>query len=189
MTVPYPLAWPENLPRHRSPTTSKFRTSLAGALGNVKKSLKDFSNDSGKSVSSIVISSNSSLGEQRPKDAGVAVWFEWDNLRLCIAVDRYQKVEDNLQAIHHVLEARRTELRHGTLALLRASLSGLQALPSPTTKRSWRQVFGFSDVATISEKRLSEEYRELARESGGNEDKLRELNVARDEARKEIQNV
>lgn len=186
--VPYPLAWPENLPRSPRPSGSQFKTSLASALKNVSTSLERFSKDSGKKVTDVVISSNISLGEQRPKDAGVAVWFEWDGLRLCIAVDRYQKVEDNLQAIHHVLEARRTELRHGTLALLRASLSGLQALPSPTTKRGWRQVFGFSAGTTISERELSEEYRLMAKKRAGDEKSLRELNVARDEARKEIQN-
>jgi hypothetical protein len=58
-----------------------------------------------------------------PADPGVAVWFTWDGMQVCIAVDRYQKVASNLQAIHHIIEARRVELRHGTLALVRASFT------------------------------------------------------------------
>ena len=50
---------------------------------------------------------------------------------MCIPVDRYNSVEANLQAIHHIIEARRVELRHGTLALVRASFTGFKALPAP----------------------------------------------------------
>jgi hypothetical protein len=70
--------------------------------------------DSGEPVSDIVITSNVTLGVDNPPDPGVAVWFAWDGMTVCIPVDRYSSTAANLQAIHHVLEARRVELRHGS---------------------------------------------------------------------------
>jgi hypothetical protein len=102
--------------------------------------LEAFGRDSGKAVSEIAISSNVTLGQDRPPDTGVAVWFTWDGQQRCIAVDRYPKPEDNLQAIHHVLEARRTEMRHGGLHVVRQTFKGFTALPAPPGRKSWREV-------------------------------------------------
>lgn len=123
----YPLTWPPTFPRRTSRERGAFKTTLAGALDNVEGSLRRFAADSGKRIENLVISSNVTLGKNRPADPGVAIWFVWDGLSVCIAVDRYQTVEANLQAIHHIIEARRVELRHGTLALVRlAFYTGLR---------------------------------------------------------------
>jgi len=128
----FPLAWPDQYPRHKPPyLTSKFNTTLSGALKNVQKSVEMFSKDSGKKVTDVLISSNVTLGQQRPKNPGVAVYFTWDGISTCIAVDRYKKVEDNLQAIHHCIEAERTKMRHGGLNVVRAAFRGYAALPPP----------------------------------------------------------
>jgi hypothetical protein len=189
MTQAYPLTWPATMPRCKVREKGQFRTQLTSALGNVRTSLHLFGNDSGKPVQSVVISSNVTLGETKPQDPGVAVWFTWDGLQVCIPVDRYLTVESNLQAIHHVLEARRVELRHGTLALVRATFTGFAALPAPAGNRPWRTVFGTPSPNTVEE--LSAAYRILAKSChpnapGGSEAKMAELNVARDEALKEI---
>jgi len=104
----YPLTWPDAFPRSKARQRSQFKTSLSSALTNVRKSLEAFGRDSGKPVTGIVLSSNVSLGNERPADPGIAVWFAWDGMSICIPVDRYEKPEENLQAIHHVLEARCT---------------------------------------------------------------------------------
>jgi len=124
----YPLSWPPQFPRAKAREKGRFSTTLAGALKNVQSSLDLFAKDSGKKLDSLIISSNVTLGAHKPADAGVAVWFSWDGLQVCIAVDRYSSVEGNLQAIHHIIEARRVELRHGTLALVRATFQGFLAL-------------------------------------------------------------
>ena len=93
----YPLAWPESWHRTTSPAKSQFKTSLTAAIDNVQGSLKRFAADSGKKVENVLVSSNVSLMERSPKDAGVAVYFTWDGISTCIAVDRYQKIEENLQ--------------------------------------------------------------------------------------------
>jgi len=194
MTVPYPLAWPEKIARSRATETGRFRQTLAGASKNVKDSLRLFSQDSGKKIetNSIVVSSNAHLTNMRPTDAGVSVWFVWDGMQICIPVDRYSTVEANLQAIHLIIEARRTELRHGTLALVRASFAGWQmALPAPgSVKRSWREVLGYSATAALSETAIKSAYKTAAKKThpdqGGSHDAMAEVNRAHDEAMKEL---
>jgi len=133
----FPLTWPKTIPRFKQRQAGAFKTALPAALKNVSTSLRLFGADSGKAMVDVVISSNVSLGVTKPVDPGVAVWFTWDGLQVCIPVDRYNTVEGNLQAIHHVLEARRVELRHGTLALVHASLAGFKALPPPPGSMWW----------------------------------------------------
>jgi hypothetical protein len=146
----FPLTWPHAFPRCKVRERGSFKTTLIGALKNVEDSLRMFARDSGKKLDGVVMSSNVTLGVQRPEDPGVAVWFTWDGLGVCIAVDRYLTVEANLQAIHHIIEARRVELRHGTLALVRATFQGFLALPAPPGS-DWSEVLGVSKRASREE--------------------------------------
>jgi len=194
MIAAFPLSWPEGFPRAKTREAGRFKTSLAGALKNAQDSLRLFGSDSGRAVTNVILSSNVTLGQAKPADPGVAAWFLWDGEQRCIPVDRYTTVEANLQAIHHILEARRVELRHGTLALVRASFQGFTpALPPPgARKRAWREVLGLSHVplVNISRATIENAYRGLARDrhpdAGGSHDAMSELNRARDEALKEV---
>lgn len=191
MTQAHPLHWPDGLPRTERPASSQFKTSLAGALDNVRKSLEAFGRDSGKAVSGIVLSSNVTLGVSNPPDSAVAAWFVWDGEQRCIAVDRYPKVEDNLQAIHHIIEARRTEMRHGGLRIVRQTFKGFIALPAPKGARGWRQVLGFAADQLVQGSDVERAYRDLASTAhpdkpGGSAEKMTELNRARDEARRAV---
>lgn len=183
----FPLAWPREFPRQTSREAGSFRADLKAALKNVEGSLVAFSKDSGKLVTGIVLSSNVALGRDKPEDPGVAVWFVWDGQQLCIPVDRYLTPAANLQAIHHVLEARRTELRHGTLALVRATLKGFLALPAP----DWRNVLGLPAGKPATKAEVDAAHRSLAAERhpdkpGGSHDAMTALNAARASALKEI---
>lgn len=195
MTAAYPLTWPETIPRSKNREKGQFRTTLAGALENVRSSISRFGADSGKPIrkDQIVISSNVTLGENNPSDPGVAVWFTWDGMQVCIPVDRYQKVEANLQAIHLIIEARRTELRHGTLALVRATFTGFVALPPASNRRSWREVLGMTlhEPHEVTASAIEAHYRNAAKKhhpdvAGGSNDAMSELNRARGEALREI---
>lgn len=139
---PYPLQWPDTMPRHSTRERSRFKTALSTATNNVRKSIVAFGSDSGKPVQDLVISSNVTLGVDSPADPGVAVWFKWDGQQVCIAVDRYDKLEHNLQAIHHIVEGRRTEPRHGGLNIVRQTFRGFAALPGPAAP-DWRSELGF----------------------------------------------
>lgn len=145
----YPLSWPVHWKRTPIPSAAAFKTSLAGALKNVREELARFAKDSGKKLDRIVISSNVTLADQNPRQPGVAVYFVWDGIETCIAVDRYARVEWNLQAIFHCIEAERTKLRHGGLELVRATFRGFTALPPPAG--SWYEVLGVSKDAATSE--------------------------------------
>jgi hypothetical protein len=190
MIPAFPLQWPEGFPRSRAREAGKFKTSLAGALKNVNGSLIAFGRDSGRKLEHIVLSSNVTLGAERPSDPGVAAWFHWDGLQVCIAVDRYATVEANLQAIHHIIEARRVELRHGTLALVHATMKGFISLPAPAGKKPWREVFGWGPNFTAPQSDIESRYRALAKQrhpdAGGSAEAMAELNAARAEALREI---
>lgn len=187
MVEAYPLYWPANFPRTAKRSSGTFKTSLAAALKNVQNSLKLFSKDSGKKLDDLVISSNVTLGAQNPKESGVAVWFTWDGLQVCIPVDRYEKVESNLQAIHHIIEARRTELRHGGLAIVKATFAGFKALPSSAKTRSWWQVLGISQTGSSQE--IEKAYKQKAIElhpdkPGGSTEAFQEITEAYSESKK-----
>lgn len=140
----YPLTWPVGFPRTKIRASGRFKTSLYAALENVQEELRRFANDSGKKLTDVVISSNFTLSDQRPKDSGVAVYFTWDGEETCIPVDSYQKIEDNLQAIFKCIEAKRTMLRHGGINLVKAAFRGYAALPDPASM-DWKQVLGVGD--------------------------------------------
>lgn len=186
----YPLHWPDLHPRTQNKMSSQFKTSLAGALTNVTKSIAAFGKDSGKVCTEIIVSSNVTLGAQNPKESGVAIWFKWDGLQLCIAVDRYLRVEENLQAIHHIIEARRTELRHGGLQVVRQTFMGFKALPQNATtkiKAAWYDILKVKENSSEDDVKTS--YRTLSKEHhpdkpGGNQEKFTEICAAWEEAKK-----
>jgi hypothetical protein len=190
----YPLHWPPGFPRWRySRSGGAFRTGFDDAVKNVRKSLEAFARDSGKAIGQPVLSSNIDFNpltvrnpNKRPNDPGVAVWFVWDGISVCIAVDRYDNPAANLQAIHHIIEARRVELRHGTLALVRATFEGFKALPPP---KRWQDVLEYHKTPA-SKHEIEENYKRIARsrhpDAGGSVDAMAELNNARDTAMREI---
>ena len=186
MTVnSYPLAWPAGFPRTKTREKGQFRTSFDAARNNVVKSLKAFAADSRKQITDPVLSTNVDLMDRlKDNDPGVAVWFTWDGMQVCIPVDRYLNAASNLQAIHHILEARRVELRHGTLALVRATFQGFVALPAP---RSPWDILGVNPGSSADA--IQSAYRAKARDahpdSGGSTAAMAELNAARDAALKE----
>lgn len=166
MTQAYPLHWPTGMARTAQRTSSKFSTSVSQAAKNVLDELRRFGNDSGRKVENIVVSSNVTLTEQRPKDPGVAVYFRWDNIDCCIAVDRYNKAEENLQAIAKVIDAERTKLRHGGLNIVRAAFRGYAALPPPKgpdgqLAKPWWMALGFEESKPLAE--AEARYRELVK--------------------------
>lgn len=185
----YPLYWPPGFPRAKYRESGRFKSGYESALKNVTSSLKLFASDSGKKLEHAIMSSNMTLTGLAGNDPGVAVWFVWDDLQLCIPVDRYSYVASNLQAIHHIIEARRVELRHGTLALVRASFAGFKSLPAPQGKH-WREILGIAAGALVTPDNVTAAYRRLAGDrhpdKGGSADAMSELNTARDTALREV---
>ncbi len=184
----YPLAWPHGVTRTTATgrRASQFKTTLNPALNNVTNSLRRFGEATGKKVSEIVISTNYTLGDPKPADPGVAVWFIWDEAERCIAIDRYITLQCNLQAIHHILEARVTEARHGGLTIVRQTFTGFLSLPPPDQfgGRTCWEVLGIQPNAPRD--RIEQAHRDLARtvhpDAGGSGADMADINAARDAA-------
>ena len=190
MTVaPYPLAWPqgvERTPSGRRMCNSPFRTGFDKAVENVAASLRGFQKDSGVKIEHVVLSTNVDLINRNPADPGAAAWFQMDGQWVAFGVDRYAKVEANIQAIHHIIEARRVELRYGGLAIVRQTFRAFIALPAPGGKAWWEVLQVGPDA---SAQWIEAAYRRLARErhpdAGGSDAMMAELNAARDAGLKE----
>ena len=193
VTTAYPLHWPPGQPRTKNRATSRFKTSVYGAVSNVQEELRRFGNDTSRKVENVVISSNVSLGNNRPADPGIAVYFRWDNIDACIAVDLYKFPEDNLQAISKVIEAERAKLRHGGLNILRASFRGYANLPPPKGPDGqlappWWQVLGVRDTDALVVAETA--YRGLVKthhpDMGGDAAKFNQITDAIRQAREEF---
>lgn len=185
----YPLQWPQGVPRtpHGRWTRSPFRTSYAKAVENVVDSLRGFQKDSGLRVDNPVLSSNRDLmGRLLDNDPGVAAWFQIDGQWVAFGVDRFGAPEANIQAIHHIIEARRTELRYGGLAIVRQTFKSFIALPAPVGSH-WSDVLGVKRTATRDD--IEAAFRIKAKENhpdaGGTTDAMAKINAARKAALQE----
>jgi hypothetical protein len=144
----------------------------------------------GMSRENIVISSNVELrldglpksNRRAPDDPGVAVyWRKGKNEPRCMAVDRYDRVEDNLAAIAATLDALRAIERHGGAAILDRAFQGFAALPAPF---SWWQELGLSGP-DVTREQIEDAHRRLIMKHhpdrpGGDGAKAAAINRARD---------
>ncbi|MBR9837054.1 MAG: J domain-containing protein [Rhodobacteraceae bacterium] len=186
MTAAFPLQWPAGVPRATERAKGASKLNMSRAATHLKEALELFERDSGLPVSGVVISSNVTLDTPMPKDTGVALYFVWDGAQRCIAVDRFPRPEQNLEAIKAVIDARRIEAMMGGLGIVRASFAGFLALPSPS---DWRAVFGLGRAASIED--VEAAFRKRARAShpdvaGGSAGSMSGLLEAREAARREL---
>lgn len=168
MTIAYPLAWPLGFPRTKARQPSRFKTTVHQAVNNVTDELRRFGNDTNRKVEHAVISSNITLTDQRPPDPGIACYFVWDGVQCCIAIDRYNKPEENLQAVSLIIEAERTKMRHGGLNIVRAAFRGYASLPPPVDGKGallppWWQTLGLPTAVPLDAARAA--YLRLVKET------------------------
>ena len=141
----------------------------------------------------IVISTNIELrldglprsNRRAPDDPGVAVYWRWSKGRgtetRCMAIDRYDRVEDNLAAVAATLDAMRAIERHGGATILDRAFMGFAALPAP---ESWWQVLGLKGPSPTRQE-IEQAHRRLIMEHhpdrGGDGEKAARINRARDQ--------
>jgi hypothetical protein len=204
-TEAYPLAWPNGwrrTPAHERSRakfnrserqysdqpgggswTRKKDLSIADGTGRVLRVLEQMGFNR-----SVVISSNLALrndglprsNQRDPDDPGVSVyWGNGSNAR-CIAVDRYDRIADNLAAIAATLEAMRAIERHGGASILDRAFTGFTALPAP--EQPW-QTLGL-DTSKPTPEQIDDAYRRLAMkhhpDRGGDAQEMARINAARD---------
>lgn len=105
----------------------------------------------------LVISSNLELrldgfprsNQREPKDPGIAVYWRDGAEQRCMAIDRYDRVADNLAAVAATLDAMRAIERHGGAEILNRAFTGFTALPS--SSESWWGILGVTPDARPAE--------------------------------------
>lgn len=116
-----------------------------------------------------------------PQDPGAAVYWRTGNSNKCIAVDRYDRVADNIAAIAATIEAMRAIERHGGAEILERVFLGFQALPSPAAE-PWWAVLGFAQGENVTKEKAEENFRRLAMQhhpdKGGEAAKFAEISLA-----------
>jgi hypothetical protein len=201
----YPLDWPVGWKRALVRTRAKFvgkvggrvqsgtdvrwesseRVTIAQGVTRVLAELRRF----GVEEADIVISTNLRLRldglpiskQANPADPGAAVYWKKGNDTRCMAIDRYDRIADNLAAIAATLDAMRAIERHGGATILDRAFSGFKALAAPEQPF---QVLGVKHDATPAQ--IEDAYRRLASQHhpdrGGDEQQMARINLARDAA-------
>ena len=193
----YPLQWPEGWKRTQSYQRKAATFSRQGkaltVFDGVQRVLDELQR-LGVHQDDVVVSTNLQTrldglprsNQARPGDPGVCVyWKPAKSPMRCMAVDRYDEVQDNLAAVAATLEAMRSIERHGGAAILDRAFTGFAALPAPAGgKRDWWTVLELSSTASQAE--IREAFNRLAREHhpdrGGTDERMAEIIRARDEA-------
>lgn len=176
----YPLQWPPGWPRTDATRREggRFKVTLAGAMATLRDELRLLG------AKNEIVSSNVSLGDQNPKDVGIAVYFDFDGQPACIPCDRWNRVEANVQAIAKTIEAMRGIERWGAKHMLKAAFRGFAALSGPSTGRTFREVLGLGADATKATAEAA--YRRLRSQhhpdKGGGAIEFHELQLAWEQA-------
>ena len=132
--------------------------------------------------------------ERKIEDPGAAVYFTLNGRRLCIAIDRWVLLIDNLRAVAMTIEAIRGIERWGSGGMRDRAFMGFAQLPAANVpekpRRPWREVFGFASDAAVSARTLDLMFKALSVErhpdTGGSDEAFRELVLAREDATKEL---
>lgn len=156
MIEAYPLQWPIAWPRTKYPTRARFDTSGNKAKVGLLNELRLLK------ASNIVVSSNAQLRRdglpyvgQRLEDCGVAVYFTLNKEQQCIPCDKWDSLDDNIQAVRKTVEALRGLERWGAKEMVNAAFRGFKALPESIimgehTARAWYEVLEVSQNAPES---------------------------------------
>ena len=186
MADAYPLSWPPHRPRTGHRQQSKFKVqSFARVRDELMNQLKLLG------AKGIVLSTNLRLrqdglplaSQANPEDPAVAVYFTYKTRQVCFACDRWRRIEDNMQAVRHTIDALRGIARWGTGDMVDAAFSGFKALPNESivTAPPWHMVLGVPENA--SAEAISDAFRLLAmkfhpdRNPEGGE-RMRQVNAA-----------
>jgi hypothetical protein len=197
MTEAYPLQWPQGWPRttpYARDNDHRFR-SKSGRLtvGRARDQLVDELRLLG--AKDIVVSSNVPTrpdgllyGDQRyVDDPGIAVYFTFKKKKLVMARDGFVSIAGNLRSLGLAIEGLRQLERHGGSLMLERAFEGFLAITPPDWKKPWREVFGIKPDWTGD---ITQLYRTKARtqhpDAGGSDTLMAELNVAYEEARREL---
>jgi len=156
MSQAYPLLWPTNWPKTDTKQDSRFKQTLASALNKLKRECEMLG---GKGL---VLSSNYTLGCERPKESGVVAYFQLDSRPIAIPCDRWRIVEDNVYAIAMTIEAMRGMERWGAKHMITAMFSGFKALPQRASGVAPHVILGLEEGKQYTEAEITAAYKRKA---------------------------
>jgi hypothetical protein len=196
MTQAHPLQWPAGWPR--TPTAkrddSKYRFKRNGNFWTFAAARDALMLELERiGARQAVLSSNYELrldglpGARAgvPGDTGIAVFFSLGGVRKAMACDRHLRAEENMRSIALSLEAMRQLERHGGGHMMAAAFEGFTALPAPGPGQMiWWKVLGLGADGgwTAGEIRAAHAARIRSAAAAGDDEAIKALNVARDEA-------
>lgn len=199
MTTAFPLAWPVGWPRtpdHKRQDDRIFASKTYGAVTMARAGEQLRAELRMLRAASVVLSTNVALrqdglpysDQRKLTDPGVAIYFQLKGKPMAMASDRYRTVGGNMRSLALAIDAMRQLERHGGGTMMERAFTGFAALPPPNqVKRAWRSVFG---VGELWRGDLAQRYRDLAKarhpDNGGSVERMSELNVAYDDAKKEL---
>lgn len=195
----YPLTWPAFRPRtpHYRRKPGAFKASgKAITLSTAAERLQtEVERLGGKNL---VLSTNVEptlsgrprSGQAKPRDPGVAVYFQLSGESIVLACDTFADVAQNIAGLAAHIDAIRKVERYGVQKAAEA-LRAFQALPPPAASaRPWREVMEFSEFRNPDAAEIRTRYRILAPtrhpDTGGSAEAMAELNAARDQALREL---
>ena len=200
MTEAYPLQWPDGWPRtpsYRRESDSRFGGSGRITVGRARDLLMDQLRL--LPATDIIISSNVPTrsdgllyaDNKRIDDPGIAAYFNFKKRPRVMAMDDYVSVAGNLRSLGLSIEGMRQMQRHGNAEMWERAFTGFLAIAPPDWKKPWREVFGIKPNGPITLATVTELYRQKARErhpdAGGSDTLMAELNVAYEEAQRELE--
>ena len=196
MIEAYPLKWPDGWPRtaaSRRENDNRFGGRGRITVGRARDRLMDEVRLLG--ATDIIVSSNVPVrpdgllyaDNKRLDDPGIAVYFNFKKKPLVMARDAFISVAGNLRTLGLAIEAFRQLERHGGSFMFEKAFTSFLAIAPPNWRKPWREVFGIKPDWTGD---IAELYRAKARtrhpDAGGNDTLMAELNVAYEEARREL---
>lgn len=122
--------------------------------------------------------------QRAPDDPGVAVYWTRKGKQQVMAIDIYDRTQDNLAAVAASLNAMRAIERHGGAQILDRAFAGFTALANPESFDAWA-VLGLKHGASADE--ISSQFRKLSRDyhpdaPGGSTEAFQKLERARRDA-------
>jgi len=206
----YPLSWPEGWKRTPEGTrrtadfgtvstdyssgqaryAGKKRLTVSDAVQRLLSELQRM----GIGQDDVLISTNVELrldglprSDREPRDPGAAVYWNIRGKTRVMAIDKYDRVADNLAAIAATLEAMRAIERHGGAVILDRAFTGFLALPAGAST-SWREILGIRQEQLVNLDIIEQRFRALVKVHTPDSDreKFEQIVAAREAARQEV---
>ena len=142
----YPLCWP-----HGKPRTPKIKQKHSAFKGTTDKNRRELFDEIGRlGGSSVILSTNIKLrqdgfpyaSQRAPDDVGVALYFDYNNSKMCFACDKWNRIADNIKSITKTINAIRGIERWGSSDMMQQAFTGFEALPNPAqnVNKEWWDV-------------------------------------------------